>query len=39
MGGAIVCQIEDGGHGMCVKWLSTAAGRALRIAWAARYRW
>jgi hypothetical protein len=36
IGGAIVCQIEDGGHGMWVKWLRMALGRARRIGSAAQ---
>jgi hypothetical protein len=36
IGGAIVCQIDEGGHGMWVKWLRTAFGRARRIGSAAR---
>ena len=34
--GAIVCQMLEGGHGMCVKWLMIALGRARRIGAAAQ---
>ena len=34
--GVMVSQIDEGGHGMWVKWLMIAFGRARRIGSAAR---
>ena len=36
IGGATACQIDDGGIGMCVKWLMIARGRRRRIGSAAQ---